>query len=207
MIVYNAESRAFDNFTSLLWRWSSSDQHLLPSPQLTSLTHHEGKGERCMVCPLPIYWLPNPYCPYCMVWLVHIVHTVSNCMVWLIHIGHTVSNRMVWLSFEWLYQFVCDFLYVAVMSVMLSHHSGPVVVSAASNSHIVHYLAAEKINFKVHVHHIIMHVTSGSLVCAFALSSIGILNTILNLFQYTCRIHSLLVSTSLSPFSSVASRS
>ena len=47
------------------------------------------------------------------------------------------------------------FLCIAVMSVMLSHHSGPVVVSAASNSHIVHYLAAEKINFKVHVHHII----------------------------------------------------
>ena len=44
------------------------------------------------------------------------------------------------------------FLYVAVMSVMLSHHSGPVVVSAASNSHIVDYLAAEKIKFKVRVH-------------------------------------------------------
>ena len=35
------------------------------------------------------------------------------------------------------------------MSVLLSHHSGPVVVSAASNSHIVDYLAAEKIKFKV----------------------------------------------------------
>lgn len=70
MIVYDAESRAFDNFTSLLWRWSSSDQHLLPSPQLTSLTHHEGKGERCMVCPPP-----NDY-------LIHIIiYTVSNCMV------------------------------------------------------------------------------------------------------------------------------
>ena len=35
------------------------------------------------------------------------------------------------------------------MSVMLSHHSGPVVVSAASDNHIAHYLAAEKIRFKV----------------------------------------------------------
>lgn len=43
------------------------------------------------------------------------------------------------------------YIHVAMMSVMLSHHSGPVVVSAASNSHIVHYLAAEKINFKVHL--------------------------------------------------------
>ena len=48
LIVYDAESRAFDNFTSLLWRWTSSDQHLLPTPQITSLTHHEGKGEKYM---------------------------------------------------------------------------------------------------------------------------------------------------------------
>ena len=35
------------------------------------------------------------------------------------------------------------------MSVLLSYHSGPVVVSAASNTHIVQYLNAEKIHFKV----------------------------------------------------------
>ena len=43
--VYDAESRPFDNFTSLLWRWSSSDQKLLPTPQMSSLTHREGKGQ------------------------------------------------------------------------------------------------------------------------------------------------------------------
>ena len=48
LIVYDAESRAFDNFTSLLWRWTSSDQQLLPTPQITSLAHHEGKGEKYM---------------------------------------------------------------------------------------------------------------------------------------------------------------
>ena len=45
MTVYDAESRRFDNFTSLLWRWSSSDQKLLPTPQISSLSHQEGKGQ------------------------------------------------------------------------------------------------------------------------------------------------------------------
>ena len=35
------------------------------------------------------------------------------------------------------------------MTVLLGHHSGPVVVAAASNSHILNYLAVEKIHFKV----------------------------------------------------------
>lgn len=37
----------------------------------------------------------------------------------------------------------------AIMTVLLSHHSGPVVVSAASNSHRGDFLALEKIHFKV----------------------------------------------------------
>ena len=47
MIVYDAESRPFDNFTSLLWRWSSSDQKLLPTPQISSFSHQDSKGEQC----------------------------------------------------------------------------------------------------------------------------------------------------------------
>lgn len=39
--VYNAESRPFDNFTSLLWEWSSSDETLLPTPRITALAHHD----------------------------------------------------------------------------------------------------------------------------------------------------------------------
>ena len=45
MIVSDAESRPFDNFTSLQWRWTSSDQKLLPTPQVSALSHLEGKGK------------------------------------------------------------------------------------------------------------------------------------------------------------------
>ena len=45
LILYDAESRPFDNFTSLQWRWSSSDQLLLPTPQNMALSHQEGKGQ------------------------------------------------------------------------------------------------------------------------------------------------------------------
>ena len=54
------------------------------------------------------------------------------------------------------YVTICNFS-PAIMSVFLSHHSGPVVVSAASNSHIIDYLAAERIRFKVPFPELLMH--------------------------------------------------
>jgi hypothetical protein len=142
---------------------------------------------------------PSPHCPE---------KYGRNCMVWLCLTYSDYTNLCV--------IFVC----IAVMSVMLSHHSGPVVVSAASNSHIVHYLAAEKITFKVvppkaynactcnQLHLGVKLLLCISLLCymyMYITSSIGILSMIL--LRFHCRIRFLLVSTSLSPYSSVTSQS
>ena len=45
VVVYDAESRPFNNFTSLHWHWGSSDKEMLADPSMTSLTHHDSGGE------------------------------------------------------------------------------------------------------------------------------------------------------------------
>ncbi len=41
VVLYDADSRPFDNFTSLQWQWESSDPILLPTPAVRSMTHHD----------------------------------------------------------------------------------------------------------------------------------------------------------------------
>ena len=48
--VFDAENRAFSNFSSLHWTWGSSDSNLLRPPgQGTSLTHRKGSGDFLLV--------------------------------------------------------------------------------------------------------------------------------------------------------------
>ncbi len=49
MVVRDSEERAFDNFTSLDWTLSSSNQNALPRPHMDSLEYKNKHGERGVV--------------------------------------------------------------------------------------------------------------------------------------------------------------